>query len=92
MLPELFPHFIATQVAPSELLQLVEAELSGPSPKFLTGDLGILELDSGRLRPLVRRRRGAPHPGAHRVGGRASAGRRSSPTSAARPTATRRTS
>jgi hypothetical protein len=48
VLPELFPHFIATQVQPSELLQLVEAELSGPSPKFLTGDLGILELDSGR--------------------------------------------
>ena len=51
VLPDLFPHFIATQVAPSELLQLVEAELSGPSPKFLTGDLGILELDSGRYVP-----------------------------------------
>ncbi|MGA4981950.1 BREX system P-loop protein BrxC [Streptomyces cellulosae] len=48
VLPELFPHFTATQVQPSELLQLVEAELSGPSTKFLTGDLGILELDSGR--------------------------------------------
>ena len=45
------PHFIATQVQPSELLQLVEAELSGPSPKFVTGDLGILELDSGRYVP-----------------------------------------
>lgn len=51
VLPELFPHFTATQVQPSELLQLVEAELSGPSPKFLTGDLGILELDSGRYVP-----------------------------------------
>ncbi|MFE9690850.1 BREX system P-loop protein BrxC [Micromonospora sp. NPDC005806] len=51
VLPDLFPHFIATQVQPSELLQLVEAELSGPSPKFLTGDLGILELDSGRYVP-----------------------------------------
>ena len=51
VLPDLFPHFIATQVAPSELLQLVEAELSGPSPKFLTGDLGILELDAGRFVP-----------------------------------------
>lgn len=51
VLPELFPHFIATQVQPAELLQLVEAELSGPSPKFLTGDLGILELDSGRYVP-----------------------------------------
>ena len=51
VLPDLFPHFIATQVQPSELLQLVEAELSGPSPKFLTGDIGILELDSGRYVP-----------------------------------------
>ncbi|MFL4905933.1 BREX system P-loop protein BrxC [Streptomyces sp. MMS24-I2-30] len=51
VLPDLFPHFTATQVQPSELLQLVEAELSGPSPKFLTGDLGILELDSGRYVP-----------------------------------------
>ncbi|RAY15021.1 BREX system P-loop protein BrxC [Actinomadura craniellae] len=51
VLPDLFPHFIPTQVQPSELLQLVEAELSGPSPKFLTGDLGILELDAGRYVP-----------------------------------------
>ena len=48
VLPDLFPHFVATQVQPTELLQLVDAELSGPSPKFLTGELGILELDSGR--------------------------------------------
>jgi len=51
ILPDLFPHFIATQIQPSELLQLVEPELSGPSPKFLAGDLGILELDSGRYVP-----------------------------------------
>jgi hypothetical protein len=51
ILPELFPHFIATQVQPAELLQLVEPELSGPSPKFLTPDLGILELDRGRYVP-----------------------------------------
>ncbi|MGY1900770.1 BREX system P-loop protein BrxC [Nocardia gipuzkoensis] len=51
VLPDLFQHFIATQVQPSELLQLIEPELSGPSPKFLTGDLGILELDSGRYVP-----------------------------------------
>jgi hypothetical protein len=51
VLPDLFRHFIPTQVQPSELLQLVEAELSGPSPKFLTGDLGILELDAGRYVP-----------------------------------------
>ena len=51
VLPDLFPHFVATQVQPSELLQLIEPELSGPSPKFLTGELGILELDSGRYVP-----------------------------------------
>ncbi|RSM36944.1 BREX system P-loop protein BrxC, partial [Actinoplanes sp. ATCC 53533] len=51
VLPELFRHFIATQIQPSELLQLVDAELSGLSPKFLTGDLGIFDLDSGRYVP-----------------------------------------
>ena len=39
---------MATSIAPAELLQLVEHELSGPSPKFLAGELGILDLDSGR--------------------------------------------
>ncbi len=48
VLPELYPHFVATAVVPTELMQLVEHELSGPSPKFLTGELGILELDAGR--------------------------------------------
>jgi hypothetical protein len=48
ILPELYPHFVATAIVPTELLQLVEHELSGPSPKFLVGELGILELDSGR--------------------------------------------
>ncbi len=51
VLPELFPHFIATQIQPAELMQLVEAQLSGPSPKFLVGELGILELDAGRYVP-----------------------------------------
>jgi hypothetical protein len=51
VLPDLFPHFIATQVLPAELLQLVEGELAGPSPKFVIGDLGILELDAGRYVP-----------------------------------------
>ncbi|GMV44308.1 MAG: hypothetical protein AMXMBFR64_60240 [Myxococcales bacterium] len=50
-LPDLFPHFVATQIQPSELLQLLEPELSGPSPKLLPDDLGILELDSGRYVP-----------------------------------------
>ena len=51
VLPELFPHFTATQHVPTELLQLVEGELSGPSPKFLPSDLGILEVDGGRYVP-----------------------------------------
>ena len=51
LLSALFPHFCATQVQPSELLQLLQPELSGPSPKFLGKDLGILELDSGRYVP-----------------------------------------
>ena len=51
ILPELFPHFIEIQVAPSEIMQLIEPELSGPSPKFLPDNLGILELDAGRYVP-----------------------------------------
>lgn len=52
ILPDLFQHFIATQIQPSELSQLIEIELvSGPSPKFLPDELGIFELDSGRYVP-----------------------------------------
>ncbi|AFL73482.1 BREX system P-loop protein BrxC [Thiocystis violascens] len=51
ILPELYPHFIATQILPAELMPLIAAELAGPSPKFLPGELGILELDSGRYVP-----------------------------------------
>jgi hypothetical protein len=51
ILPDLFPYIIATQVLPAELMQLVESELSGPSTKFLTEALGILELDAGRYVP-----------------------------------------
>ena len=47
-LPDLFPHFVATNVLPSELAQLLLTDLTGPSPKFLPADLGILELDAGR--------------------------------------------
>jgi len=51
LLKDLFPHFIPTQIQPAELMQLTEAELSGPSPKFLDSELGILELDAGRYVP-----------------------------------------
>ncbi len=48
VLAELFPHFIPTQITDGELMQLIAPELSGPSPKFMSGELGILELDAGR--------------------------------------------
>ena len=51
VLPDLFTHFVSTQVLPAELLQLLDTELSGPSPKFVRGDLDILELDAGRYVP-----------------------------------------
>ncbi len=51
ILPELFPHFDATQVHPAELMVLLNRDLSGPSPKFLPDGLGILELDGGRYIP-----------------------------------------
>jgi hypothetical protein len=51
VLPDLFPHFIVTQIMPSELMQLVETDLSGPSPKFLSNELGLLTLDGGKYVP-----------------------------------------
>jgi hypothetical protein len=51
LLPELYPHFVVTDLLPSELMQLLDAELTGPSPKLMTGELGILELDHGRYEP-----------------------------------------
>jgi hypothetical protein len=65
VLPDLFPHFIATQVQPAELMQLVAAELSGPSPKFMTGELGHPGARRGPLRAHLQRRRAAAHRGAH---------------------------
>jgi uncharacterized protein YigA (DUF484 family) len=51
VLPDLYRHFVPTQVQPSELLELTMAELSGLSTKFLPEELGIVELDSGRYVP-----------------------------------------
>ena len=56
LLKELFPHFMASQIQPAELIQLVESNIpNGVSPKFLApehgGELGILEMDSGRYVP-----------------------------------------
>ncbi|WP_373510950.1 BREX system P-loop protein BrxC [Thiocapsa sp.] len=51
LLPELYPHFVVTDLQPGELLHLLETDLTGPSPKLMTGELGILELDHGRYEP-----------------------------------------
>jgi hypothetical protein len=51
VLPKLYPHFVATNVTPSELLTLVEPDIAAPPPKFLDGELGILERDAGRFVP-----------------------------------------
>ena len=52
ILKELFPHFMGSQIQPAELMQLVESDIpNGVSPKFLDGELGILEMDSGRYVP-----------------------------------------
>ncbi|MBL9099429.1 MAG: BREX system P-loop protein BrxC [Myxococcales bacterium] len=48
-LRKIYPYHIATQVAPSELEQLLKVDLAGPPEKFMQGDLGILALDAGRL-------------------------------------------
>jgi hypothetical protein len=48
LLPDLFPHFVNLLITPAEMLQLVESDLSGPSPKFLSEELWILDLDAGR--------------------------------------------
>jgi hypothetical protein len=52
LLPEFYPHFVPTQLQPSELMQLVtDKELTGLSPKLLSGELEIFEVDSGRYVP-----------------------------------------
>ena len=51
VLPDLYPHFVPTAVTETELGQLLEPDLSGTSPKFLEGELGILSLDAGRYVP-----------------------------------------
>ncbi len=48
---DLFPHHISTVIKPEELMKLVADDLSGPSPKFLTDELGILAVDGGRYVP-----------------------------------------
>lgn len=47
-LPDIYPHFVRTTVTEGELNELLADTLSGVSPKFLEGDLGIISLDAGR--------------------------------------------
>src|SRR5262249_14357574 len=42
LLPDLYPHFSEIAISPSELNQLLDKELTGPSTKFMDGGLGIL--------------------------------------------------
>lgn len=48
ILADLYPHLILMNVQTAELMQLLEPELSGPSAKFLGGELGLLTLEHGR--------------------------------------------
>ena len=47
LLPSLYPHFESIKITKSDMTQLLNKDLSGVSPKFLTGQLGILSLDEG---------------------------------------------
>lgn len=51
ILPDLYSHYVDVAVIPSELEQLLEPNLSGPSHKFMKDGLGILELDAGKYMP-----------------------------------------
>jgi hypothetical protein len=51
LLQDLFLHFTPITVDPSELMQLIGPELHAPPPKFISDQLGLLELDSGRYVP-----------------------------------------
>ena len=51
ILKDLFEHFDGTTVSPSEIEQLLQKDLVGPSPKFMREELGILDLDDGRYEP-----------------------------------------
>lgn len=48
VLPDLYPHFNETRISDTELSQLLEPSISGPSTKFLESGLGLLALDAGR--------------------------------------------
>jgi hypothetical protein len=51
ILSELYDRYVDLAVTVGELTQLLEANLSGPSYKFMKEGLGILELDAGKYVP-----------------------------------------
>ena len=51
VLPEIYRHFVGTDVLPAELMLFMEDVLTAPPVKFLTDGLGILDLDQGRYVP-----------------------------------------
>ncbi|MCA9627282.1 MAG: BREX system P-loop protein BrxC [Myxococcales bacterium] len=48
ILPDLYPHYSEIAVTSTELGQLLDKELTGPSTKFMDSGLGILSLDAGK--------------------------------------------
>lgn len=48
ILPDLYPYFTEIAVTDTELNQLLDKQLAGPSNKFMEAGLGILSLDAGR--------------------------------------------
>ena len=51
LLRALYPHFEDIAITETELGQLLEKDLHGPSPKFFDKGLGILSLDAGKFDP-----------------------------------------
>lgn len=51
VLPELYDYYVDIAITPTELKQLLQKTLSGPSSKFMADGLGILELDAGKYSP-----------------------------------------
>ncbi|MGC1306549.1 MAG: BREX system P-loop protein BrxC [Phormidesmis sp.] len=51
LLPDIYSRYVNVAVTTTELLQLLEQNLSGISSKFMTEGLGILALDEGKYVP-----------------------------------------
>lgn len=50
-LPELYHRHVDIILTPQEVFQLVETELNAPSPKYMEGQLGVIEVDAKRYVP-----------------------------------------